>query len=56
MYHHQNMNMEYNTKTKLIALKFYNIPIPTSYIVPGQFSIGKTFADFVASDETTTVS
>ena len=42
MYHHQNMNMEYNTKTKFIALKFYNIPIPTSYIVPEQFSIGKT--------------
>ena len=30
MYHHQNMNMEYNTKTKLAALKFYNIPIPTT--------------------------
>ena len=50
------MNMEYNTKTKLIALKFYDIPIPTTYVAPGKFSIGKTFADFVASDETTTVS
>ena len=29
MYHHQNMNMEHNTETKLIALNILNIPITT---------------------------
>ena len=28
MYHHQNVNMEYNTKTKLIALKILQYSYP----------------------------